>query len=163
MCSRPSRKDQAPHCQRGMNPLVSNTSRKPSMLSLPPHGSQSQRHQKRKENLGDILKSIRNLRPRLPLPGFHLQPSLLSSTRFAEERGHDAIAEGSFSGGFGLGTAALAALALLGFAPQETPPTATAAPSSTPPSTPPPTLSGNLPLTVSIPSGVTTPEQARPF
>ncbi len=37
-----------------------------------------------------------------------------------------------------------------------------AAPAS-PPQPPPPSFSGNIPLDVSIPSGVTTPEQARPF
>lgn len=37
------------------------------------------------------------------------------------------------------------------------------APVGTTPEPPAPTLSGNLPLAVSIPSGVTTPEQARPF
>ena len=59
----------------------------------------------------------------------------------------------------GLGAAALAALVLSGFAPQETQTTSKAGV----PTPPPPTLSGTLPLTVSIPSGVTTPEQARPF
>ncbi|HYO16173.1 MAG TPA: hypothetical protein VE685_23490 [Thermoanaerobaculia bacterium] len=39
--------------------------------------------------------------------------------------------------------------------------TAPAAPAIPPP--PPPSFSGNIPLSVSIPSGVTTPEQARPF
>src|SRR3954471_12358198 len=33
MCSRPSFNDQMPHCQRGMKPLVSNTSRIPGILS----------------------------------------------------------------------------------------------------------------------------------
>ncbi|MES1244074.1 MAG: hypothetical protein ABUT39_20895, partial [Acidobacteriota bacterium] len=34
---------------------------------------------------------------------------------------------------------------------------------ATPPPPPAPSFSGNIPLDVTIPSGVTTPEQARPF
>jgi hypothetical protein len=55
------------------------------------------------------------------------------------------------------------AVALLGLATAAcsgqgaVPAAATVAPQNTP------TLSGNLPLTVNIPSGVTTPEQARPY
>ncbi len=53
-------------------------------------------------------------------------------------------------------------LATTGFGRQASPPTP--APKPVPPPQPPsPTLSGNLPLTVIIPSGVTSPEQARPF
>lgn len=56
--------------------------------------------------------------------------------------------------------AALIALATAAFSRQAAVPPAQAA---TVPSPPPPTLSGNLPLAVTIPPGVTTPEQARPF
>jgi len=56
----------------------------------------------------------------------------------------------------GLGTLLLATLALSAPQPAATPPPASPAP-------PTPALSGNLPLTVNIPSGVSSPEQARPF
>ncbi|HYN21509.1 MAG TPA: hypothetical protein VE078_11155, partial [Thermoanaerobaculia bacterium] len=52
----------------------------------------------------------------------------------------------------------LTILATNAFGRQGTAPAAAAIP---PP--PPPSLSGNIPLSVTIPSGVTTPEQARPF
>lgn len=67
-----------------------------------------------------------------------------------------------------LGSAALAVFAARGFSRAD-PPAAPAASAparmtpSPPPPPPPPVLSGNLPLTVTIPSKVNSPEEARPF
>jgi hypothetical protein len=63
----------------------------------------------------------------------------------------------------GLGAAVLVTLATSGLGRQDAQTAPASAASAATPQPPAPVLSGNLPLTVNIPSGVSTPEQARPF